>query len=427
MTTYIPHEAKLESYNKEGELVYTKTNYTGTKRSDETTWYKNPGTNSSVRESIFVDREGKKYQERKVITMTESETGVTTQIATEDGHVLSTDELTNTADGWYRIVNHPQGIVQKEIQSNTVRELDGTTKADVMTFDHVEIDPNGENAPYITATRDKLIRTNRNEDGFEDRAVNGIVTDYEYNVHMKFHARDVDTTTAEIKKNAEPYNVNTEITKILTHYEGIPLITKRTKTSIDLGAYNTTTYCNRVRITDADVAEHKVAQAIGIFFETVNGIGGLGHDGTFDEGYIKIDYDQIKYMFVYATYQEDLVSVTPQVKRITMIFTGADKKTAYLKLSGCIVYDTGNVSSHVNVKCTYYTYDDYSVNRNQAFTESYQFETDTILLAKMKLLTKRVCELANAHKHVAELTSKLSMNFVKNDMTVNINGLSILD
>lgn len=425
MKTYIPHQARLDTYDKEGGLVCTKTNYTGTKRNDEITWYKNPGTNSSVEESIFVDREGEKYQNRKIITITESETGMTTQITDEDGEVLSTCELTNVADGWYRIVNHRDLITSKEIQSNAVKEFAGT-KADVMTFDQVTIDTSSDE-PYITATRDKLIRTDRKEDNFEDRVVDGIVTNYTYDVKMKFHANSVDLSKKEIKENEEPYSVETEITKTLTHYEGIPLITKHTKTSIGLGAYNTTTYCNRVRITNADVAEHKVAQAIGIFFETIDGTDGLGHDNTFDEEYIKIDYDKIKYMFVYATYQEDLVSVTPQVKRITMIFTGADKKTAYLKLSGCIVYDTENVPGHVNVECTYCTYDDYSVNRNRAFTESYQFATDTILLVKMKHLAKRVRELANAHKHVAELTSKLSTNFVENVMKDNNDSLSILD
>lgn len=237
MTTYIPHEAKLDSYNKEGELVYTKTNYTGTKRSDETTWYKNPGANVSVEEHNSTSTRGKKSQMRKVTTMTETETGMTTQITDEDGNVLSVDELTNTADGWYRIVKHPEGIIQKDIQTNYVGEFNGT-KADVMTFDHVEIDPkNAEDGMQITATRDRLVRTDRGEDGFEDRAVDNIATDYEYNVHMEFAHQDVDTTTAEIKKNTEPINISTQITKTRTNREGVRLITERIQTARDIGTY----------------------------------------------------------------------------------------------------------------------------------------------------------------------------------------------
>ena len=403
MNTYIPHEAKLDVYNKEGELVQTKTNYTGTKRNDEITWYKNPGTNSSVEESIFVDREGKKHQSRKVITMTESETGMTTQIADDDGNVLSTDELTNTADGWYRIVNHPQGIVQKEVQSNTVKELDDITKADVMTFDHVEVDPNGLNEPYITATRDKLIRTNRDENDFEDRAVNGIVTDYEYNAHMKFNARDVDVTTAEIKVGAEPYSVATQITKTHTNRDGVRLITERIQSSTDLGTYRTMTYSGQSWVKDYEDAEHKVTNAMAMFFGTTDGIGEVGHDSMFDDEYRKIDYDKIKLVQYFATYQEDMVGIVPQLKGLCLIFVDKDKQ-AHFKVCADIVYDVSNNLSHVNMECCYCTY---GTELDNAFTEYYQVKPDATMMFELKRLAKRIYALGRAEKRVAELTARL--------------------
>ena len=425
MKTYIPHKATLEVYANTGDLATIETNHTGTKRSEVTTYYKNPTQGFTVEETVRSTANGTDTQ-RKIIANIKTDTGMIVKTCKEDGEIVSEEALTNTEDGWCRITEGPQNVHTKEVMRNYTENYEGV-KADVSVLDKIEVDPNEQNAPYVTAIRIKHADTTTANVSFEDRVVDGIVTNYTYDAKMKFHANSVDLSKKEIKENEEPYSVETEITKTLTHYEGIPLITKRTNTGITLGAYNTTTYCNRVRITDVDVAEHKVAQAIGIFFDTVNGISGLGHDDTFDEEYIKIDYDKIKYMFVYATYQEDLVSVIPQVKRITMIFTGADKKTAYLKLSGCIVYDTKNAPSHVNVKCTYCTYDDHSVNRNRVFTESYQFATDTILLAKMKRLAKRVRELANAHKHMAELTSKLGTNFVENVMKDNNDGLSTLD
>lgn len=409
MNTYIPHEAGLDVYNKEGELVQTKTNYTGTKRSDETAWHKNPGTNSSVRESTFVDQEGKKVQERKVITMTESETGMTTQITDEDGNVLSTDKLTNTEDGWYRTVNHPQGIVQKEIQSNTVRELDGTAKVDVMTFDHVEVDPNGLNEPYITATRDKLIRTNRDEDDFEDRAVNGIVTDYEYNVHMKFNARDVDVATTEIKVGAEPYSVATQITKTHTNRDGVRLITEQIQQSTDLGTYRTMTYSGQSWVKDYEDAEHKVISAMVTFFGTIDGIDGIGHDAAFDDEYCKIDYSKIKWVQYFATYQEDMVGVVPQLKGLCLIFVDKDKQ-AHFKVRADIVYDVDDNLSHVNMECCYCTY---GTELDNAFTEYYQVKPDAAMIGKMKRLAKRIYALGRAEKRMAELTARLAATEVK--------------
>lgn len=403
MTTYIPNRAQLDSYNKEGELVYTKTNYTGTKRSDETTWYKNPGTNASVRESIFVDKEGKKAQERKVITMTESETGMTTQIATEDGHVLSTDELTNTADGWSRIVHHPQNLVQKERQSNVVKEFDGT-KADVMTFDRVEVDASSDE-PYITATRDKLIRTNRGEDDFEDRAVNGIATDYEYNVHMEFNARDVDVTTSEIKKGAEPRSVVTQITKTQTNRDKVRLITERIQSSTDLGTYRTKTYSGQSWINkQADDVNRMVITAIATFFHTTYEIDDIKHDDAFDESYRKIDYDKIKWVQYYVTYQEDMIGVVPQLKSLCLIFVDKDKQ-AHFKVCGDIVYDVDNNLSHMNVECCYCTY---GTKLDHAFTEHYQVKPDDNVLGKMKRLAKRTYALARAEKRVAEVTARLT-------------------
>lgn len=402
MNTYIPHDAKLDSYNKEGELVYTKTNYTGTKRNDEVTWYKNPGTNSTLRDSIFVDRKGKKYREREITTVTESETGMTTQITDEDGKVLSTDELTNTEDGWSRIVHHPQNLVQKERQSNTVKELDGTTKADVMTFDRVEIDPNKENgdvAPYITATRDKLIRTKRGKHDFEERAVNGIVTDYEYNVHMKFTAHDVDATTYEIKKNAESRSVATQITKTQTNQDGIRLVTERIQSSTDLGTYRTMTYGGQGWVTTD--AKEQVARALEIFF---GADGAAQHDDKFDEEYCKIDYDKIKYLQHFATYQEDMIGVVPQLKSLCFIFVDEDKQ-AHLKVCGDIVYDVDNNLGHMNVECCYCTY---GTELSHAFTEHYHVDPSSEVLADMSRAAYLTRKLSDKKMQAAELASRLT-------------------
>ena len=429
MNTYIPHEAKLDSYNKKGELVYTKTNYTGTKRNSEVTWYKNPDTNSTVRDSIYTDMEGEKCQEREVITMTESETGMTTQITTEDGKVLSTDELTNTADGWYRIANRSQNVIQKESQSNAVKEFDGT-KADVMTFDHVEIDPNKENgdvAPYITATRDKLIRTNRKEDDFEDRAVNGIVTDYEYNVHMEFTAYDVNTTTSEIKKGAEPRRVTTQITKTQTNRDKVRLITERIQSSTDLGTYRTKTYSGQSWINKReDNVERMVISAIATFFHTTYGIDDIKHDDAFDEGYRKIDYDKIKWVQYYVTYQEDMIGVVPQLKSLCLIFVDKDKQ-AHFKVCGDIVYDVDNNLDHMNVECCYCTY---GTALDHAFFEYYQVKPDDNVLDKMKRLAKRTYALARAEKRVAELNARLTApaaNTMNNADTPEDRILNLLD
>lgn len=403
MTTYIPHEAKLDSYNKEGELVYTKTNYTGTKRTDEVTWYKNPGENSAVRDSIFVDLEGEKQQRRKVITMTESETGMTTKITDEDGEVLSTDELTKTEDGYYRTVNRLDLITTKEIQHNTVKEFAGT-KADVMTLDRVEVDVNSDE-PYITATRDKIVRTNRKEDEFEDRAVNGIATDYEYNVHMEFTAYDVDTTTSEIKKGAEPRRVTTEITKTQTNRDKVRLITERIQSSTDLGTYRTKTYSGQSWINkQAYSVKRMVITAIATFFHTTYGIDDIKHDDVFDEGYRKIDYDKIKWVQYYVTYQEDMIGIIPQLKSLCLIFVDKDKQ-AHFKVCGDIVYDVDNNLDHMNVECCYCTY---GTELDHAFTEHYQVKPDDNVLDKMKRLAKRTYALARAEKRVAELTARLT-------------------
>ena len=403
MNTYIPHEAKLDSYNKEGELVYTKTNYTGTKRTDEVTWYKNPGENSAVRDSIFVDLEGKKQQRRKVITTTESETGMTTKITDEDGEVLSTDELTKTEDGYCRTVNRLDLITTKEIQHNVVKEFAGT-KADVMTLDRVEVDVNSDE-PYITATRDKIVRTDRKEDEFEDRAVNGIATDYEYNVHMEFTAYDVDTTTSEIKKGAEPRRVTTEITKTQTNRDKVRLITERIQSSTDLGTYRTKTYSGQSWINkQADNVNRMVITAIATFFHTTYGIDDIKHDDAFDEGYRKIDYDKIKWVQYYVTYQEDMIGVVPQLKSLCLIFVDKDKQ-AHFKVCGDIVYDMDNNLSHMNVECCYCTY---GTELDHAFFEYYQVKPDDNVLDKMKRLAKRTYALARAEKRVAELTARLT-------------------
>ena len=429
MNTYIPNRAQLDSYNKEGELVYTKTNYTGTKRSDETTWYKNPGANVSVEENNSTSTRGKKSQMRRVITMTETETGMTTQIADEDGHVLSTDELTNTADGWYRIVNFTKGTILKESQSNTVKELNGTTKADVMTFDHVEIDPNKENgdvAPYITAARDMLVRTKRDEDDFEDRAVNGIVTDYEYNARMVFAPYDVDVTTAEIKKNTEARSVATQITKTQTNRDGVRLITERIQHSIDLGTYRTMTYSGQSWIKDREDAEHKVIGAMATFFSVINGIDGINHDHVFDDEYRKIDYSKIKWAQYYATYQEDMIGVVPQLKGLCLIFVDKDKQ-AHFKVCADIVYDMDNNLGHVNLECCYCTY---GTELDNAFTEYYQVKPDTTMMAKMKRLAKRIYALGRAEKRVAEVTARLTATEVKsldNESTPEDRILNMLD
>ena len=403
MNTYIPHEAKLDSYNKEGELVYTKTNYTGTKRSDETTWHKNPGENSAVRDSIFVDLEGEKQQRRKVITMTETETGMTTKITDEDGEVLSTDELTKTEDGYCRTVNRLDLITTKEIQHNAVKEFAGT-KADVMTLDRVEVDVNSDE-PYITATRDKIVQTNRKEDDFEDRAVNGIVTDYEYNVHMEFTAYDADTTTSEIKKGAEPRRVTTKITKTQTNRDKVRLITERIQSSTDLGTYRTKTYSGQSWINkQAYNVNRMVITAIATFFHTTYGIDDIKHDDAFDEGYRKIDYDKIKWVQYYVTYQEDMIGVVPQLKSLCLIFVDKDKQ-AHFKVCGDIVYDVDNNLSHMNVECCYCTY---GTELDHAFFEYYQVKPDVNVLDKMKRLAKRTYALARAEKRVAELTARLT-------------------
>ena len=403
MNTYIPHEAKLDSYNKEGELVYTKTNYTGTKRSDETTWHKNPGENSAVRDSIFVDLEGEKQQRRKVITMTETETGMTTKITDEDGEVLSTDELTKTEDGYCRTVNRLDLITTKEIQHNAVKEFAGT-KADVMTLDRVEVDVNSDE-PYITATRDKIVRTDRKEDEFEDRAVNGIVTDYEYNVHMEFTAYDVDTTTSEIKKGAEPRRVTTKITKTQTNRDKVRLITERIQSSTDLGTYRTKTYSGQSWINKREYNVNRmVITAIATFFHTTYGIDDIKHDDAFDEGYRKIDYDKIKWVQYYVTYQEDMVGVVPQLKSLCLIFVDKNKQ-AHFKVCGDIVYDVDNNLSHMNVECCYCTY---GTELDHAFFEYYQVKPDDNVLDKMKRLAKRTYALARAEKRVAKLTARLT-------------------
>lgn len=403
MNTYIPHEAKLDSYNKEGELVYTKTNYTGTKRTDEVTWYKNPGENSAVRDSIFVDLEGEKQQRRKVITMTESETGMTTKITDEAGEVLSTDELTKTEDGYCRTVNRLDLITTKEIQHNVVKEFAGT-KADVMTLDRVEVDVNSDE-PYITATRDKIVRTDRKEDEFEDRAVNGIATDYEYNVHMEFTAYDVDTTTSEIKKGAEPRRVTTEITKTQTNRDKVRLITERIQSSTDLGTYRTKTYSGQSWINKWEYnVKRMVITAIATFFHTTYGMDDIKHDDAFDEGYRKIDYDKIKWVQYYVTYQEDMIGVVPQLKSLCLIFVDKDKQ-AHFKVCGDIVYDMDNNLSHMNVECCYCTYD---TELDHAFFEYYQVKPDDNVLDKMKRLAKRTYALARAEKRVAELTARLT-------------------
>lgn len=411
MSTYIPHEAKLDSYNKEGELVYTKTNYTGTKRNSEVTWYKNPDTNFTVRDSIYTDMEGEKQKEQEAITITESETGMTTQITTEDGKVLSTDELTNTADGWYRITNRPQNVIQKESQSNAVKEFDGT-KADVMTFDHVEIDPNKENgdvAPYITATRDKLIRTKRSKHDFEERAVNGIVTDYEYNVHMKFTAYDVDATTYEIKDNVEPCSVATQITKTQTNQDGVRLVTERIQSSTDLGTYRTMTYGGQGWVTTD--AKEQVARALEIFF---GADGACQHDDAFDEEYRKIDYDKIKYLQHFATYQEDMIGVVPQLKSLCFIFVDEDKQ-AHFKVCGDIVYDMDNNLDHMNVECCYCTY---GTELDHAFFEYYHVDPSSEVLADMSRAAYLTRKLSDKKKQAAELASRLT------ETTDNIMGES---
>lgn len=403
MNTYIPHDANLDSYNKEGELVYAKTNYTGTKRTDEVTWYKNPGENSTVRDSISVDLEGEKQQRRKVITMTESETGMTTKITDEDGEVLSTVELTKTEDGWHQTVNRLDLITTKEIQHNTVKEFAGT-KADVMTLDRVEVDVNSDE-PHITATRDKIVQTNRKEDDFEDRAVNGIVTDYEYNVHMEFTAYDVDTTTSEIKKGTEPRRVTTEITKTQTNRDKVRLITERIQSSTDLGTYRTKTYSGQSWINkQADNVERMVISAIATFFHTTYGIDDIKHDDAFDESYRKIDYDKIKWVQYYVTYQEDMIGVVPQLKSLCLIFVDKDKQ-AHFKVCGDIVYDVDNNLGHMNVECCYCTY---GTELDHAFTEHYQVKPDDNVLDKMKRLAKRTYALARAEKRVAELTARLT-------------------
>lgn len=403
MNTYIPHEANLDSYNKEGELVYTKTNYTGTKRTDEVTWYKNPGENSTVRDSISVTLEGEKQQRRKVITMTESETGMTTKITDEDGEVLSTDELTKTEDGYCRTVNRLDLITTKEIQHNAVKEFAGT-KANVMTLDRVEADVNSDE-PYITATRDKIVRTDREEADIEDRIVNGIITDYEYNVHMEFTAYDVDTTTSEIKKGAEPRRVTTEITKTQTNRDKVRLITERIQSSTDLGTYRTKTYGGQSWVNkQADSVDRMIITAIATFFHTTYGIDDVKHDDVFDEGYRKIDYDKIKWVQYYVTYQEDMIGVVPQLKSLCVIFMDKDKQ-AHLKVYGDIVYDVDNNLSHMNVKCCYCTY---GTELDHVFTEYYQVKPDTVVLGKMKRLAKRTYALARAEKRVAELTARLT-------------------
>lgn len=425
MTTYIPHEARLDSYNKEGELVYTRTNYTGTKRSDETTWYKNPGMNSSVKEFTFVDLEGKKQQNRKVITVTKSETGMTTQITDAEGDVLSIDVLTNTADGWHRNITYLDLSTIKEVQSNTVKEFAGT-KADVMTLDHVEVDTNSDK-PYITATRDQLIRTDRGEDDFEVRAVNGIVTNYEYNVHMVFTAYDVDATTTEIKKNTAPQKMTTQITKTQTNQDGVRLITERIKSAPDIGTYRTMTYGTQSWVKDYEDAEHMVIGAMTTFFSVINGIDDIDHDRTFDDEYRKIDYSKIKWVQTFATYQEDMIGVVPQLKELCVIFVDKDKQ-AHLKVGAYITYGMDNELGHVNVECTYCTY---GTELDSALVEYYQVEPDTNMLGKMKRLAKRVRALAYAKKRATEAAARLIAAEVKssddNETTSKAYVTSIFD
>lgn len=169
-----------------------------------------------------------------------------------------------------------------------------------------------------------------------------------------------------------------------------------------------TTYSNPGWIKNSTSARNQVTRALEVFF----GVDWTSqHDNAFGEEYRKIDYDKIREVRHFATYQEDMIGVVPQLKSVGFIFIDKDKR-AHFKVCGNLVYGMDNELGHMNVECCYCTY---GSELDNVFTEYYQGKPEYAVLAEMKHISKRIYAAGRGEEQSARLVSRI--------MEASINGL----